>query len=132
MKRLIALSIFLIFFLSQVTLALADYQNASKQIERIETTENSRTTYYTDGSKEVFVTSSLNINFGASAGTAHVIGIPAPPPSVPFEKVIDILKEIVDGISRSIGVGFPLLAWKIWNTIRGLRRNRPKDYNDVS
>jgi hypothetical protein len=132
MQKSTLITIIFLLLISQVTHVFANSENVSREIERVEIGENSKTIYYKDGTKEMFVTGSLNVNFGSSVGTAHVIGVPTPAPSIPFDKIFQILKQILEGIFGTIGLGCLLLAWKILNIIKGLRRGRPKDYNEVS
>lgn len=117
MKRLTTVIIIILFLSTQIPNALAED-------DRIETTEN-------DGGKQMFLTFSVNINFELSTGVSHVVSIP-PPYSFPFEKIFEIISEIMKNVFNPIGVGCTLLAWKIWNLIKGLRPNRPKDYNEVN
>ena len=132
MRKLTLLAINCLLLLSQLPHVFADSENVSKEIERIEIGENCETIYYKDGHKEVFVTSRVNVNFGASTGTAHVIEIPQPPPHKPFpiDKIFRIIRHILE-IFSSCGVGGSLIAWMIWNIIKRLRRGRPRDYHEV-
>jgi len=122
--------IFCTILLSQAAQVLADNGNVSKEIDRIETTENSKTIYYADGSKEMFVSAIVGFEIETSTEVSRVISVP-PPYSFPFEKILDVLREIIETVVNPVGIGCNLLVWKIRNLIKELRNNRPKDYNRV-
>jgi len=132
MKKSLIIAVLCFLFLSQVARVSANSVNVSKEVERVETIGNTVTTYYSDGSKNVVVTTSLTSNVGMSVGTAEVIGVPLTSPLPLIRTILEILQEIVDGISSPVGVGCGLLAFRIWVLIKGLRRNRPKYYDNVS
>jgi len=110
--------------------------NSSNEIERVEIGENSKTIYYKDGGKEMFVTCSVTTNIGISAEVAHWVTV-ITPPSNPIGFLIKTLREIFGIIKQFadllgvIGLGGALLAWRIWNQIKSLRGNRPPDYYGV-
>lgn len=91
-----------------------DTESLSNEIERIEYGENSKTVYYKDGHKEMFVTCSVAMNIGISAGVAHVVGVPTPPLNpIDFLKILreifGVIKQFVD-LLGGIGLGGGLLA----------------------
>lgn len=123
--------IVLFILLSQVALVFAQGDNAAnKEIDRIETTENSQTIYYKDGTRDMFVTSAVNVHISAESAVSIFVTTP-PPFSFPFKEFLEILKDVIENIFGSIGVGCAVLALIIWNRIRGLRNNRPKDYDGL-
>jgi len=69
----LAFIIMLCFFmlLTQIPNVSANGENVSKEVERIEMSENCKTIYYTDGSAEVFVTFVENLNLHASSSAAY-------------------------------------------------------------
>jgi hypothetical protein len=93
---------------------------------------HSRTIYYKDGTKEMFVSASANINVKASRQVSYSEFVITPPPSFPLKEVLELLKNIVENVFGRIGAGCALLALTICNRIKGLRHNRPKDYNGVN
>jgi len=76
------------------------------------------------------VSSSLNIVF--NLGTTGVVYSPpiVPPEPFPIEKISKILKQLMDFLIGP-GVGCTILAWKVWNIIKRLRQDRPRDYRRV-
>jgi len=76
--------------------------------------------YYTDGTKEVFITLVENMN-------VHYT-----PPDWPsmIERMFKIINQILKTLAK-VGVGSFLLAWGIWNLIKSLRKGRPRDYYGV-
>jgi len=119
MQKFTLIAISCLLLLSQIPHVFASSsENVSHEIERIEIGENCKTIYYKDGSKEVFVTCKVNVNFAASAGVAHVQTSPTPPAQpFPIDKIFRIIKQILDTL-RSCGAGSALLALMIWNIIR--------------
>jgi len=130
MKKLVLVCTILFLLISQATLVLADSGNVSKEIEQVETVENGKIVYYKDGTKEMFVTLSENLKSSSSVETVYMVR--TPPPTIPFNEIFRILKLIFENIFGSAGLGCFLLAWKIWNIIKGLRRGRPRDYRKVN
>jgi len=107
-----------------------DTTNSSHEIERVEIGEGSKIIYYKDGSREVFFTCSANVGVDTSVETKTVYAtFPIPKLPDPTE-IFKIIKQILDLLGEG-GVGSTLLAWTIWNCIKNLRRNRPRDYNGV-
>lgn len=119
MKKLPIVCIILLLLISQSTLVLANNENVSKEIEQVETVENG---------KEVFATLFANSKVSSSVETV----IRTPPLIIPFNEIFRILKLIFENIFGRAGLGYFLLAWKIWNIIKGLRRGRPRDYRKVN
>jgi hypothetical protein len=115
--------------LTQIPNVLANSGNVSKEIERIEISENCKTIYYTDGSAEVFVTAVANLNFHTSTSVTYT-PIPITPLPIPIDKILRIIKQILDTLN-TCGAGDVLLAFIIWNTIKRLRRGRPRDYHGI-
>jgi hypothetical protein len=120
-----------LFLMSQAPCVFAGGGNASKEIERVEITENSKVIYYKDGTKDMFIVSSVSIHFDVATSFSYAIYVPPLSPLVPIEKIFEILAEIIENITTSIGVGCTLLAQRIWNKVKELRNNRPKDYNGL-
>lgn len=113
--------------LTQIPNVSANGENVSKEVERIEMSENCKTIYYTDGSAEVFVTFVENLNLHASSSAAYT---QAPITPFPIDKILRIIKQILDTLN-AYGAGDALLAFTIWNIIKRLRRGRPRDYHGV-
>ena len=118
------------FLLLNVPNVFAQSETGSKEIDRIETTENGKTIYYTGGTKHMFVTAGATINLEAQGHTYSVF-VPAPPPTVPFKEILELVKKIIENVFGQIGIGCSLLAWAIWNRLKSLRHNRPKDYDGI-
>jgi hypothetical protein len=129
MQKTTLISIIFLLLISQITHVFANSQNVSNEIERIEIGENSKTIYYKDGSREMFVTAI--VNFGFSVKTTPIIEVHPPLFPIPIDKIFRIIRQILENIFNASGVGCFLLAWKIWNLIKGLRRGRPRDYRGV-
>lgn len=128
---LLLLAMTLAFLFSTSVSYAADSGNSGVEIERIEMDGNTKTVYYTDGRKAVFFTISGSVNADVSVGTAHVHSVPAPPFRPPdITEILQIIKQILDLLGAN-GLGWGLLAWTIWNCVRKLRRNRPRDYYGV-
>ena len=101
-----------------------------KEIERTEVTDGCKTIYYTDGSKEVFVTCYVNFNIESSAATTHVTFI-QPIPVIDIGKILDQLRQILSHFFGTIGIGSALLAERIWHYVRRRRGGRPRDYHGI-
>lgn len=129
MQKSTLITIICLLLLSHFPNVFADNENVSKEIERIEIGENVKIVYYKDGHKEMFVSGNVNVNFDVS-GTAQAISSPPPEP-FPIDKILGIIKHILEALS-TYGVGGSLLAWKMWNVIKRLRRGRPRDYRGVT
>lgn len=120
-------------FFNHLAPALADNGNASGDIEKIVVTpDNVRTVYYKNGTVHHYLTidASVNLNVGVSSGTAHVVGV-IPPPPFPTDEIAQMVKQIIEGVFGSLGVGSIVLAAEILILLRRLRHNRPKDYNGL-
>lgn len=130
MKRLGLLSLILCFlFLSQVAQAFAAEQNSSRKIERIEVKNGTKIIYYTDGTKEVFITLVENINVQTSVSSVSRVNTPPDWSSI-IERILKIINQILKTLAKA-GVGSFLLAWEIWNLIKSLRKGRPRDYYGI-
>jgi hypothetical protein len=132
MKNLILIGIFLILS-SQIPNAFAGNQNASRKVDRIETLENGKITYYKDGTTATYLhftgTTMLTFNLSGTADVDHTSFVP--PPQFPADYILKIVKLIFETVSAG-GVVSTLLAWMIWNSIKTLRKGRPKDYWGVT
>jgi len=118
-------------FLSQVAQAFAAEQNSSRRIERIEVKNGTKIIYYTDGTKEVFITLVENINVQTSVSpVSRVIYYTPPDWSSIIERILKIINQILKTLAKA-GVGSFLLAWEIWNLIKSLRKGRPRDYYGI-
>jgi len=133
MQRLTLLTITCFLLLSQIPSVFANSGNVSNEIERIEVKEGMKIVYYKNGLREVYVSFSESANVDTSIETTtQVIHTPIHPiEPLPIDKIFRIIKQVLDTIS-SYGVGCSLLAWMIWNTVKRLRRNRPRDYRGVA
>lgn len=131
MQKSALITITFLLIISQVTHVLATTsENASREIERVEIGENYKKIIYKDGTVEMFVNAIANLKLSDSV-TADVIKIPKPPFPFPIEKIFELIKQILEALAGG-GVGCALLAWKIWNIIKGLRRGRPRDYRGAA
>ncbi|MEM1552575.1 MAG: hypothetical protein QXH03_07920 [Candidatus Bathyarchaeia archaeon] len=90
--------------LCQISPVLAN--NDSKEIEKIEIVGNVKKIYYKDGSMEMFVTCTVNLDF--CSGVAY--GISTPTPLIPLDKIFQVLKQIIENIFGRAGLGCFLLA----------------------
>ena len=130
MKRLGLLSLILCFlFLSQVTHVLAIEQNSSREVEKVEVKNGMKIIYYSDGAREFFIACSANINVQTSVSTVVSRAVHYTPPNWPniIEKIFKVINQILKTLAK-VGVGSFLLAWRIWNLIKSLRKGRPRDY----
>jgi len=122
MQRVTLIIIASLLLLSQIPHVFANSENISKEVENIDTEED----------ENIYRISSINVvSYFPSVGT--IVRQPSPtPPTEPFpiDKIFRIIKQILDTLS-SCGVGYSLLAWFIWNAIKGLRRGRPRDYRGI-
>jgi len=116
-------------FLSQVAQAFAAEQNSSRKIERIEVKNGTKIIYYTDGTKEVFITLVENINVQTSVSSVSRVNTPPDWSSI-IERILKIINQILKTLAKA-GVGSFLLAWEIWNLIKSLRKGRPRDYYGI-
>ena len=131
MKKPIAIVlVFFVLLLLNVPNVFAQNET-TREIDRIETTENSKTIHYKDGSKHMFMTASATINVESQSHASYsILEILPPPNPFPFEKLFDLL-EMLKNLLAPIGVASILLATIILHRIKGLRHNRPKDYNRI-
>jgi hypothetical protein len=129
-KATLIMIIFCMLLLLNVPNVFAQNEANSREIDKIETTENSKTIYYTDGTKHMFVTAAAAINLEAQ-GYSHSVIVPTPPPTLPLKEILEIVKKIIENIFGQIGIGCSILAWAIWNRLKSLRHNRPKDYDEI-
>jgi hypothetical protein len=127
---LVGICILLIVQVPQVFAQIPAEGGTNRKVDRVEIKDGSKTTYYTDGSRNVEIDLSASVSVGISSGTAHVVNIPVPPPPFDFGRVLDIIKEFIDALVVGGGVCV-LLAWKILDLIRRPRRGRPRDYHGV-
>ena len=119
-----------LLFTSQIHQVFAVEQNSTKEIERIEVKDGMKITYYTDGTREIFVTFIENINAQTSVSTvSHTIYIPPNWWDI-TERIFKIINQFLKTLAKA-GIGSFLLAWEIWNIIKSLRRGRPRDYYGV-
>ena len=133
MKRLGLLSLILCFlFLSQVTHVLAIEQNSSREVEKVEVKNGMKIIYYSDGTREFFITCSANINVQSSVSPVISRTVYYAPPNWPniIERIFKVINQILKTLAK-VGVGSFLLAWQIWNIIKSLRKGRPRDYYGV-
>jgi hypothetical protein len=133
MQKLTMVTISCLLILTQIPNVFANSGNISNGIERIEMKDGMKIVYYKNGLREVFVSFSGSVNVDTSVETTtQVIHTPIHPiEPFPIDKILRIIKQVLDTIS-SYGVGCSLLAWMIWNTIKRLRHDRPRDYRGVA
>ena len=124
------ITIVFLLIMTQIARCSALEENSSNETERIEIGKNPKRVYYNNESVEMSVSGRVVVYYHPQ--TCTVFGSSTPPPPKPPD-IIEILK-IVKEILRSFigyGVGCILLAWKIWNVLKGLRRGRPRDYRGI-
>jgi len=113
-------------FLSQVAQVFAAEQKCSKEIERVEVKDGLKIIYYTDGTKKACLTIGTNVCFHTSSSTSVIKVYTSPD----WSKITEIAKQIFKTL-KMIGLGCFLLASRIWNIIKSLRKGRPRDYHGV-
>jgi hypothetical protein len=132
MKKIAVITIaFCIIFLLQIPNVFAQNESTVREIDWIENGTNYQKIYYKDGTVAMFVTASATLNIESQSYASYSVFVPTPPFSFPLKEILELLKKIFDNIFGQIGIGCTLLAWVIWNRIKGLRRNRPKDYDGI-
>jgi len=133
MQKLTIVAISCLLILTQIPNVFANSGNISNGIERIEMKDGMKIVYYKNGLREVFFTVYECVTVDTSVETTtQVIRTPLPPiEPFPIDKIFRIIKQVLDTIS-SYGIGCSLLAWMIWNTIKRLRHDRPRDYRGVA
>ena len=134
MRKTVALiALILCFlFLSQVTQVFAIEENNSRNIEKVEFKDGMKIIYYSDGTREFFVVCSTVIKAQTSVSSVVSHTVYYRPPNWPsvIERIMKIIKQIIETLN-GISTGCFLLAWRIWNIIKGLRKGRPRDYYGV-
>jgi hypothetical protein len=130
MKKIsIIIIFFCTFLLLNVPHVFAQNETDSSGIDRIETIGNTKIIYHTDGIKEISVTEVENVGIGTEGRVSYSVVTPLPP-SFPIREILEIVREIVDNILGEVAGCFAL-AWAIWNRLKRLRGNRPKDYDEI-
>lgn len=129
MQKLL-ITLLLLLFVSEVYPAFANSESVSKEIEKVEIKNGMKIIYYKNGKREFFFSAIEVLGVDSSVET-HVSYVSFPPFRIPIDAILRILKQVAEVLTAS-GVGCSLLAWEIWNCIKGLRRGRPKDYDGLS
>jgi len=132
MRKIAVITVFIAFltiFSQHVYQVHAITHDRTKKIEPV---ENHEIIYCKNGTRTILVIFHEGIGFRSKPASSTHYTIYKPP--IDWREIFKTLLRIVKQIAETLcelGASCFLLAWQIWNTIKTLRRGRPKDYRKI-
>ena len=135
MRKIAVITVFIAFltiFSQHVYQVHAITHDRTKKIETVENKENHEIIYCKNGTRTILVIFHEGIGFRSKPASSTHYTIYKPP--IDWREIFKTLLRIVKQIAETLcelGASCFLLAWQIWNTIKTLRRGRPRDYRKI-